>query len=150
MGWQGSGELSGQIIRAANAVHGRLGPGLLESAYEVCLAYELSERGHKVERQRRVPLRYKGVSLDCGFRLDLLVDDAVIVELKATDGILPIHVSQAITYLRLTGKEICLILNFNVRSLGLGGIRRIVLCPNVLRDERSMGLRALPGRRNWR
>jgi len=107
-------------------VHWRLGPGLLESAYERCLAYELSQRGLRVERQIPVPLRYGDVVLDCGFRLDMLVEDSVIVELKAMDDIAAIHVSQAITYLRLTGKKVCLIINFNVRHLREGGIRRIV------------------------
>jgi GxxExxY protein len=79
------------IIGAAVAVHKALGPGLLESAYETCLAYELVQRGFKVERQKELPLNYRGVHLDCGYRLDLLVDEAVVVELKAIEGLTPLH-----------------------------------------------------------
>lgn len=126
MGIPGQTDISEKVIQAALVVHWRMGAGLLESAYEVCLAYELAQRGMRVERQKPVPLQYGDVRLDCGFRLDMLVEDSVIVELKATQQILPIHVSQAITYLRLTGKKVCLIINFNVRHLRDGGIRRIV------------------------
>jgi GxxExxY protein len=113
------------IIGAAMEVHKALGPGLLESAYESCLVYELTQRGFKVERQKALPLNYRGVHLDCGYRLDLLVEDAVIVELKAIDGMTPLHEAQVLSYLKLSGCKVGLLINFNVRTL-VTGIRRIV------------------------
>ena len=113
------------IIGAAIAVHKTLGPGLLESAYEACLAYELVKRGFKVERQKELPLNYQGVHLDCGYRLDLLVEDAVVVELKAIEGLSPLHEAQVLSYLKLSGCKVGLLINFNVRML-VTGIRRIV------------------------
>lgn len=95
-------ELSRIIIGAAIEVHRELGPGLLESAYEECLAYELQSRDVPFERQKSVPIDYKGLRLDCGFRFDLLVGDKVIVELKSVDKLAPIHEAQVLTYLRLT------------------------------------------------
>lgn len=127
MGIPGQTDLSEKVIEAAMRVHGQLGPGLLESAYEACLAFELTQWGMKVERQKALPLRYRDLEIDCGYRLDLLVEDRVIVELKASAGILPVHVAQALTYLKLSRKEVCLILNFNQVSLKLGGIRRLTL-----------------------
>lgn len=88
-----------KIIGAAINVHRALGPGLLESAYETCLSFELQQRGMKIERQRPLPVRYRGITLDCGYRLDLVVEDCVIVELKATEGLLPIHQAQLLSYL---------------------------------------------------
>jgi len=117
-------QLTEKIIGAAIEVHRALGPGLLESAYEACLVYELSERGLKVEAQKPVPLVYKAVSLDCGYRLDVLVEDTVIVEIKSIDRIMPIHRAQVISYLKLTGLPIGLLINFNVKLLKLG-IERI-------------------------
>lgn len=114
------------IIGAAIEVHRELGPGLLESAYETCLAHELAERGFRVERQVPLPVRYKGVALDCGYRLDLVVDGEVIVELKAVKAFEPIHTAQLLTYLRLAGLRVGLLLNFNVAVLKQG-IRRVVL-----------------------
>ncbi len=102
-----------------------LGPGLLESAYEECLAYELMQRGLAFERQKPIPIVYKGVVLDCGFRLDLVVDDLVIVELKAVNQLEPIHEAQLLTYLKLSGVRLGLLLNFNVLQLRKG-IRRLV------------------------
>jgi GxxExxY protein len=110
-------QLTEAIIGAAIAVHRELGPGLLESAYESCLAYELAERGLSVERQKELPVRYRGVQLDCGYRLDLLVEGKVIVELKAVEKLQPIHEAQLLSYLKLSGCKVGLLLNFNVRML---------------------------------
>lgn len=117
--------LTGTIIGAAIRVHRELGPGLLESAYEACLAYELAQAGLAVERQVALPLVYKEVKLDCGYRLDMLVEKSVIVEVKAVDGVLPIHEAQVISYLKLSGCRVGLLVNFNVKVLK-DGIRRFV------------------------
>lgn len=114
------------VIGAAIEVHRSLGPGLLESAYEGCLCHELHLRGLDFERQKELPVLYKGCLIDCGFRLDLLVGGAVIVEIKAVDRILPIHQAQVLTYLRMTGLRVGLILNFNSLRL-TNGIKRVVL-----------------------
>ena len=114
------------IIGAAISVHRELGPGLLESAYEACLVFELSDRGLKVERQVPLPIVYRGQRLDCGYRLDLFVEDLVIVELKAIDQITPLHEAQLISYLKLSGCSVGLLINFNVRQL-TQGLKRIVL-----------------------
>ena len=113
------------IIGAAIEVHRALGPGLLESAYETCLVFELAECGLKVERQKILPLVYKELSLDAGYRLDLLVEDQVIVEIKAVDQFAPIHQAQMLTYLRLSGCKVGLLINFNVRVLK-NGIKRVI------------------------
>jgi GxxExxY protein len=113
------------IIGAAVDVHRQLGPGLLESAYEACLAYEIAQRGMKVERQKELPLTYREVRLDAGYRIDLLVDDCVVVEVKAVEHSLPVHEVQVLTYLRLSGNKVGLLINFNVRTL-VTGIRRVV------------------------
>ncbi len=118
--------ITAQIIGAAIEVHRTLGPGLLESAYEACLCVELSERGLRVERQVALPLHYRGKRLDVGYRLDLVVEDEVVVEIKAIDALLAIHDAQLLTYLRLSGKRVGLLLNFNVPVLK-DGIRRRVL-----------------------
>ena len=107
-------------------MHRQLGPGLLESAYEECLAYELNQRDIPFERQKPVPVVYKDVRLDCGFRLDLLVGGLVVVELKAVDKLAPIHQAQMLTYLKLTGCKLGLLLNFNVPKLR-DGIKRVAL-----------------------
>ncbi len=117
--------LSKEIIGAAIEVHRELGPGLLESAYEACLCRELSLRRVPCLQQVPLPVEYKGTQLDCGYRLDLLVDNLVIVELKSVEKIEPIHEAQLMTYLRLTKLWLGLIINFNVPILKLG-IRRIV------------------------
>jgi GxxExxY protein len=114
------------IIGAAMAVHQELGPGLLESAYEACLAYELAECGLAVERQKALPVKYRGVKVDCGFRMDLLVEEKVIVELKAQDRLEPIHRAQLLSYPKLSGCKVGLLINFNVKVLK-SGIRRMVL-----------------------
>ena len=113
------------IIGAAMAVHRELGPGLLESAYEACLAYELPDRGLSVERQKALPVRYRGVNVDCGYRRDLLVEGKVIVELKAVERLEAIHKAQLISYLKLSGCKVGLLINFNVKVLK-DGIRRLV------------------------
>jgi GxxExxY protein len=115
-----------QIIGAAIEVHRVLGPGLLESAYEECLCHELRLRGVAFERQRLLPVAYKGVKFDCGYRLDLLVANAVVVEIKAIESIEPIHEAQLLTYLKLGGWKLGLLINFNVPVLK-DGIRRRVL-----------------------
>lgn len=114
------------IIGAAIEVHKHLGPGLLESAYEECLCHELSLRTITFKRQAPLPVMYKGTKLDCGYRIDLLVNDEVIVELKSVDGISPIHEAQALTYMRLGNWKVGLILNFNVPIL-VKGVKRLVL-----------------------
>ena len=118
--------LSKLIIGAAIEVHRQTGPGLLESAYEECLAYEFTVRDIPFERQKPVPVVYKGVQLDCGFRLDFLVGGLVVVELKAVSELAPIHDAQVLTYLKLTGCKLGLLLNFNVRLMK-DGIKRLVL-----------------------
>jgi len=118
--------LTFQIIKSAMEVHNQLGPGLLESAYEECLTYELRHAGLKAETQIPVPLIYKDIKLDCGYRIDILVDDTVIVELKSVDAILPVHEAQILTYLKLAHKEIGLLINFNVKHLK-DGIKRFVM-----------------------
>jgi GxxExxY protein len=120
-------ELTNQIIGAAIEVHREVGPGLLESAYEECLCHELKLRGLSFARQVPLPLAYKGVSLDCGYRIDLVVADSVILELKCLEHILPVHEAQLLTYLKLLHKQVGLIFNFNVALLARGGIVRKVL-----------------------
>ena len=117
--------LTGTIIGAAIEVHRALGPGLLESAYEECLAVELADRGLRVERQAVLPVTYKGRALDAGYRIDLLVNNEVIVELKSVQKLEPIHDAQLLTYLKLAGIRHGLLLNFNVAVLK-DGIRRMV------------------------
>ena len=116
--------LTESIIGASIEVHRVLGPGLLESAYEECLAFELGQRGHALQRQVPLPVIYKGVQMDAGYRLDLLVDGTVIVELKAVDQFEPIHQAQLLTYLRLSNLKVGLIINLNVPVLKQG-IRRL-------------------------
>ena len=115
--------LTEHIIGAAIDVHRELGPGLLESAYEAALAYELTLRGLEFKRQVALPVHYKAVTIEWGYRLDLLVDDAVVVELKAADRVDRIHEAQLITYLKLSGKKVGLLINFNVRLLKEGILR---------------------------
>jgi GxxExxY protein len=119
-------ELTSQIIGAAIEVHRALGPGLLESAYQACLARELSLREIPFAQQTELPVEYKGVSLECGYRLDFLVAEKVVVELKAVDELHPVHEAQLLTYLKLTGCRVGLLINFNVAVLKTG-IKRMVL-----------------------
>jgi GxxExxY protein len=117
--------LTREIIAAAIEVHRHVGPGLLESAYEECLCFELSQRKIRFQRQLAVPVEYKGLKLNCSYRLDLLVEDAVIVEIKALDTVLPVHSAQVLTYLKATGKPVGLLINFNVPVLK-NGLKRVV------------------------
>lgn len=121
-------QITHSILNAAYRVHTELGPGLLESAYENCLAYELRQDEIYVETQKPLPLVYKEVRLECGYRVDLFVENEVVVEIKATDGINDLHLAQTLTYLKLLKKEIGLILNFNVKSLKQG-IKRVINTP---------------------
>jgi GxxExxY protein len=118
--------LSERLIGFAIEVHRALGPGLLESAYEECLAFELRQNGVTHRRQVPLPVTYKGLALDAAYRIDLLVDEQMIVELKTVERLLPIHEAQLLTYLRLSGMKVGLLLNFNVPVLK-DGIRRMVL-----------------------
>ena len=117
--------ITSDVIAAAIEVHRVLGPGLLESVYLTCLLYELRQRGFKIETQEPQPIVYKGMKLDCGYRLDLVVNDSVIVEVKSVDRLAPIHQAQMITYLRLTGLHVGLLLNFNVPVMR-EGIKRVL------------------------
>jgi GxxExxY protein len=119
-------KITGEIIGAAMAVHTELGPGLLESVYEICLTKELQLKGLRVERQLPVPVTYRGEQLEVGFRVDLLVEGKVVVELKAVEKMLPIHEAQVLTYLNLTNQRLGLLLNFNVVSMQ-DGIKRVAL-----------------------
>ena len=114
------------IIGAAIEVHRLLGPGLLESAYEECLCHELYLRGLSFERQVALPVSFKGILLDCGYKIDLIVEREVVIELKAVERTLPVHEAQLLTYLKLSGKHVGLLINFNVPLLARGIIRRIL------------------------
>ena len=118
-------ELTGQIIGAAIEVHKQLGPGLLESTYQACLCHELELRGISFECQKPLALEYKGIRLECGYRIDLLVAGLVIVELKSVEALAPIHEAQLLTYLKLMGVKVGFLINFNVVVLK-DGIRRLV------------------------
>jgi GxxExxY protein len=113
------------IIGAAIEVHRHLGPGLLESAYEECLCHELHLRGIEFRRQIDLPVEYKGLKLDCGYRLDLIVREEVVVELKCVEKVLPVHEAQLLTYMLMTGKRVGLLINFNVPQLIKGITRRV-------------------------
>ena len=119
-------ELTGLILKKAYEVHSVLGPGLLESAYEECLCFELTECELKVERQKALPVVYKTIRMDAGYRLDILVNDTVIIELKAVEALSPIHTAQILTYMKLSHKRYGLLINFNVKSLK-EGIKRYIL-----------------------
>ena len=123
---QGVNQTTEAVIGAAIEVHKHLGPGLLESAYEECLCHELNLRNIQFQRQVPLPVVYKGTKLDCGYRIDLLVKNEVVVELKAVEGILPIHEAQTLTYMRLGGWKVGLIINFNV-PIVVKGVKRLVL-----------------------
>jgi len=125
-GREGVNAITGQIVTSAIEVHRALGPGLLESVYERCLAYELIQKGLRVETQKDVPIRYKDVQLECGFRMDMLVEGAVVEEIKAVEKVIPVHQAQIMTYLRLAGIQTGLLINFN-EVLLKQGIQRFVL-----------------------
>ena len=119
-------QITEKIIGCAIEVHKNIGPGLLESAYEECLAFDLQNTGLKVERQKAVPVIYKEIKLDCGYRIDILVEDTVVVELKTVDSINPVHVAQILTYMKFAKKRIGLLINFNVTLLKKGLYRYII------------------------
>ena len=119
-------EITGQILNAAFKVHTALGPGLLESAYQACLVHELRKAGLFVETEKPCPLVYHEIKLDCGYRIDILVENEVIVELKTVEAFRDVHLAQVLTYLRLSEKRVGLLLNFYVKSLK-DGIKRISL-----------------------
>ena len=118
-------QISGKIIEYGIKVHRALGPGMLESAYEACLFYELQKNGLKVEKQVLLPIIYDGVKIDAGYRIDLFVENEVIIELKAVEKLHPIHKAQLLSYLKLSDKKLGLLMNFNVNRL-VDGVERIV------------------------
>ena len=130
-------QITDSIIGAAIEVHSALGPGLLESAYEACLVFELAERGLKVEQQKPLPVIYRQVKLDCGYRLDMLVENVVIIEVKVVDHLAPIHKAQLLSYLRLSGCKVGLLINFNVKVLRDGVVRVVNNFPDSPRSLRS-------------
>ena len=119
-------DITYDIIGCAYKVHSALGPGLLESTYEACLAYELKENGYKVESQKPLPVIYREVKLEVGYRIDLMVENKVIVELKSVEAINDVHIAQILTYLKLSNKKIGLLINFNVKDLKQG-IKRLII-----------------------
>jgi GxxExxY protein len=119
-------DLTKKIIGAAIEVHRALGPGLMESAYEECLCHELNLRGLSFQRQLPIPVSYKGVNLDCGYKLDVLVEDTVILELKCAERTIPVHEAQLFTYLKLLNKPVGFVINFNVPVLKQGLVRRVL------------------------
>jgi GxxExxY protein len=118
--------LTEQIIGAAIEVHRHLGPGLLESAYEECLCHELQLRGFSFRRQVSLPVVYKNVSLDCGYKMDVVIEDRVVVELKCIESVLSIHHAQLLTYLKLSQKRVGLLLNFHVAVMTRGIVRKVL------------------------
>lgn len=124
VGGNGLNRISEAVIGSAIETHRFLGPGLLESAHEICLAPELVSQGHRVERQRKLPVVYRSSRLDCGYRLDLVVDDVLIVEVKAVDQLVALHSAQLLSYLKLSGLPLGLLINFNVGLLKQG-VRRL-------------------------
>jgi len=119
-------QITHEILDSAYKVHSALGPGLLESAYKACLAYELRKKGLTVEEERPVPVVYEEVKLDCGYRMDLLVENTVVVELKTVDTFTEVHFAQVLTHLKFGNKKIGLLINFDVKSLK-DGIKRFIL-----------------------
>jgi len=119
-------DISYKIIGCAYTVHSELGPGLLESTYETCLEYELLDKGLKVERQKPLPVIYKDIKLNAGYRIDLLVEEKVIVEIKSSEAISPVYEAQLLTYLKLADKKLGLLINFNVKDLKQGIMRRVM------------------------
>ena len=124
--WTDFDDGTSEVIGAAIEVHKLLGPGLLESVYEACLCRELAERGIAFARQAQLPVEYKGAQVDAGLRVDVLVEDKIVVEIKSVQSLLPVHKAQLLTYLKLTGKTVGLLLNFNVRKM-TEGIKRMVM-----------------------
>lgn len=118
-------DITYNIIGAAYKVHKELGPGLLESTYEVCLAHELREKGYEIITQKALPVVYQEIKLEAGYRIDLLVNNTIIIEVKSVEDLAPIHKAQILTYLKLSGKKLGLLINFNVTNLQHGIIRII-------------------------
>ena len=118
-------EISGKIIDCSIRVHTELGPGMLEGAYQTCLMHELIEAGFDVQSQLKLPIVYRGIELDAGYRIDLLVQGSVIIELKAIDRLLPVHEAPLLSYLRMSDLRLGLLINFNVKRL-VDGVRRVV------------------------
>lgn len=135
--------LTEKIIGAAIEVHRHTGPGLLESTYEECLCYELSHLGLSFKRQVALPVNYKGIKLDCGYKIDLVVEDTVVLELKTVDQLLPIHTAQLLTYLKLSGTPIGLLINFNEPVLKKG-LKRLV---NHFNDSSTVHVPSAPSAR---
>jgi GxxExxY protein len=138
-------ELSGKVIGACIEIHRELGPGLLESAYEECLGYELTKAGLRFARQKPLPVCYKEVQLDCGYRLDFVIEDILILEIKTVNELQPIHEAQLLTYLKLDKKPLGLLINFNVSTLKQG-VKRIA-CGELFKEEsnpRSFSFRLFP------
>jgi GxxExxY protein len=119
-------QITEKIIGCAIELHKNLGPGLLESAYEECLAYELVNAGLKIDRQKAVPVVYKEIKLECGYRIDILVEDSVVIELKSIEAFNPVHEAQILTYMKFAEKKVGLLINFNVTLLK-NGLKRYVL-----------------------
>lgn len=119
-------EITQAITSSAIEVHRTLGPGLLKSAYRECLAYELKQKGFDIKQEVPLPLKYKEVEIDCGYKLDILVNNAVIIEIKSVDNLNEMHEAQLLSYLKISGKKLGLLLNFNIKMLRYGGIKRIV------------------------
>jgi GxxExxY protein len=118
--------LTQEIIGAAIEIHRHLGPGLLESAYEECLCHELKLRGLNFRRQVSLPVVYKGVALDCGYKMDLVVEDRVVIELKCVEAVLGVHQAQLLTYLKLSGRRVGLLFNFHVSVMTRGIVRKVL------------------------
>ena len=137
-GREGLNGISGAIIGATIEVHRQLGPGLLESAYEACLEHELTARGHGVERQKSLPVVYKGTPIDCMYRLDMVVDEQVLVEIKAVEKFPPVHQAQILSYLKLSGLPLGLLINFHGATLKAGLRRFRSLQPNSLSSVPSV------------
>lgn len=119
-------QISKIILDCAFKIHKTLGPGLLEKAYRECLAYEINKYGLEVEVEKSIPLIYENIKMDCGYRIDLLIDKKVIIELKSVDGFSEVHIAQTLTYMRLSGCKLGMLLNFNTKMLR-DGIKRLVL-----------------------
>ena len=131
-------KITEKIIGVAISIHRALGPGLLESAYEACMVYDLTQAGLKIEQQKPLPVVYRGVKLECGYRLDLMVENEAIVEIKSVEKLLPIHKAQLMSYLKLSNCKVGLLINFNVEILK-DGIQRVVNnFPDSLRPRRSL------------
>ena len=118
-------KITNDAINSAIEIHKFLGPGLLESCYETCLSFELSNKKLKVERQKPLPVIYKNIQMDCGYRLDILVENSVVIEIKSVESLLPIHTAQLLSYLKLSGCKVGLLINFNVKVLKDGIVRLV-------------------------